>query len=173
MGAGASTTNEDVDITKWSTEEVAKEVVGLGKAFEEYEQLVIANKIDGEMLATLTNKDLEEAGIAKGLHRKQIVSKVERITSIHAAIQESIAANSEAAKAALAAKTETEVKNNKLFLSYARGDESTPFARRLKAYLEEHGFDVWMDEEGIAGGVDFMGAIGKSPKRHPAGAATR
>ena len=45
--------------------------------------------------------------------------------------------------------------------TYARGDESTPFARRLKAYLEEHGFDVWMDEEGIAGGVDFMSAIGK------------
>jgi len=48
--------------------------------------------------------------------------------------------------------------SNKLFLSYARGDESTPFARRLKAYLEEHGFDVWMDEEGIAGDANFMSA---------------
>jgi len=52
--------------------------------------------------------------------------------------------------------------SKKLFLSYARGDESTPFARRLKAYLEEHGFDVWMDEEGIAGGANFMSAIGSA-----------
>ena len=51
---------------------------------------------------------------------------------------------------------------NKLFLSYARGDESTPFARKLKTFLEEHDFEVWMDEEGIAGGVDFMSAIGRS-----------
>ena len=57
-------------------------------------------------------------------------------------------------------------------MSYPRGDHTTPFARKLKAFIEERGFAVWMDEEGIAGGVDFMSAIGKPPKRHPAGAAT-
>ena len=39
----------------------------------------------------------------------------------------------------------------KLFMSYARGPETTRFARKLKSYLESQGFIVWMDEEGIAG----------------------
>ena len=52
----------------------------------------------------------------------------------------------------------------KLFMSYPRGDETTPFARKLKAALEANGFVVWMDEEGIAGGADFMNAIGDAIK---------
>mgnify|MGYP001295747630 CR=1 FL=1 len=39
----------------------------------------------------------------------------------------------------------------RLFMSYARGPETTRFARKLKSYLESKGFIVWMDEEGIAG----------------------
>ena len=48
--------------------------------------------------------------------------------------------------------------------SYPRGDETTPFARKLKAYLEQRGFAVWMDEQGISAGVDFMSAIGSAIK---------
>ena len=32
----------------------------------------------------------------------------------------------------------------KLFMSYARGPETTKFAREAKAYLEGEGFIVWM-----------------------------
>ena len=165
MGAGASTgapLSDDIDISKWSKEQVAEEVAGLGTAFQEYKEMVLANDIDGKTLAILTSEDLEGAGMEKSLHRKKILAKVEELSSSQAAI-----------KPPTASTATSGAQGNKLFLSYARGDESTPFARRLKAYLEEHGFDVWMDEEGIAGGVDFMSAIGKSPMRHPAGAATR
>ena len=161
MGAGASAEAppiDAIDISKWSKEQVADELAGLGTAFEEYKELVIANNIDGEMLTILTSEDLESAGMDKCLHRKQILAKVEKLSSNQAAIKRS----KPAAAAATVARAATQVgNNNKLFLSYARGDESTPFARRLKAYLEEHGFDVWMDEEDIAGGVDFMSAIGE------------
>ena len=34
-------------------------------------------------------------------------------------------------------------------MSYPRGEETTPFAKQLKAFLESRGFEVWMDEEGI------------------------
>ena len=47
-----------------------------------------------------------------------------------------------------------------LFMSYLRGEETTPFAHELKLFLEQNGFDVWMDVEGIQGGADFMSAIG-------------
>ena len=52
----------------------------------------------------------------------------------------------------------------RLFLSYPRGGETTPFARKVKDFLESKGFAVWLDEEGIAGGVDFMNAIGEAIK---------
>ena len=64
MGAGASAEAASFDdITKWSREKVAEEVAGLGKAFEEYKAMVITNDIDGKALASLTNEDLEGAGI--------------------------------------------------------------------------------------------------------------
>ena len=49
-----------------------------------------------------------------------------------------------------------------LFMSYPRGEETTPFAHELKLFLEQNGFDVWMDVEGIQGGADFMSAIGSA-----------
>jgi hypothetical protein len=52
----------------------------------------------------------------------------------------------------------------RLFLSYPRGEHTTPFARKVKKQLEAEGFAVWLDEEGIAGGVDFMNAIGEAIK---------
>ena len=36
----------------------------------------------------------------------------------------------------------------RVFLSYARGRQSTPFARWCKARLEAEGWTVWFDEEG-------------------------
>ena len=168
MGAGASAEAppiDAIDISKWSKEQVADELAGLGTAFEEYKEMVIANDIDGKTLAVLTSEDLEDAGIVKGLHRKKILAKVDELSHNQAAIKRSkptaVAAASTAARSAARQNS-----NNKLFLSYARGEESTPFARNLKAFLEEHGFEVWMDEEGIAGGVNFMSAIGK-PIRPP------
>ena len=49
----------------------------------------------------------------------------------------------------------------KLFLSYPRGDESTPFARSLKTLLEAGGFEVWLDDA-IPAGSDFNAAIGEA-----------
>ena len=66
MGAGASAdapSFHDIDISKWSKEQVADEVAGLGTAFEEYKEMVIANNIDGKTLAILTSEDLEELGV--------------------------------------------------------------------------------------------------------------
>ena len=166
MGAGASTNApsfDAIDISKWSKEQVADEVAGVGTAFEEYKEMVIANDIDGKTLAILTSEDLEELGVGKGIHRKQILAKVEELNGTQATIKRSKPA---AAAAAIAARAAAQGGNNKLFLSYARGDESTAFARKLKDFLEEHGFEVWMDEEGIQGGADFMSAIGKPQAEH-------
>ena len=46
------------------------------------------------------------------------------------------------------AKQKREDASNKsaIFLSYARGDVTTPFTLRLKARLEMVGWAVWMDE---------------------------
>ena len=52
-----------------------------------------------------------------------------------------------------------------LFMSYPRGEQSSAFARWLKAQLQVEGYRVWMDEQGIRGGADFMQAIGDAIKR--------
>ena len=51
---------------------------------------------------------------------------------------------------------------SKCFLSYARGEQSTLFARWLKQQLEHAGHFVWMDESSIQTGVDWMAAIGEA-----------
>ena len=92
MGAGASTdapSFDAIDIGKWSKEQVAEEVAGMGKAFEEYKELVLDNNIDGETLVILSNEDLADAGVDKGLHRKQILAKIEKISTNQPAIKRS------------------------------------------------------------------------------------
>eukprot|EP00937_MAST-01D_sp_MAST-1D-sp2_P007255 g7255.t1 len=88
MGAGASAdapSFDDIDISKWSKEQVADEVAGLGKAFEEYKEMAIDNEIDGKALAVLTGEDLESAGMDKRLHREAILAKVQELSSSRAA----------------------------------------------------------------------------------------
>src|SRR3954453_2782374 len=50
----------------------------------------------------------------------------------------------------------------KLFLSYSRKDEAR--ARRLTAWLEREGHDVWRDEDDIGGGASFSSEIEKALK---------
>ena len=141
MGAGASTDSPSFDdIGKWSKEDVATEVASLGEAFEGYGKVALDNNVDGAMVVGLTEKDLEEIGVEKGVHRKKILATL-----------------SPGRRASLVA----ERRSNQIFLSYPRGDETTPFARSLNDFLEAAGFEVWFDAECIAGGVDFMTAIGQ------------
>lgn len=51
---------------------------------------------------------------------------------------------------------------SKLFLSYSRKDEAR--ARRLTAWLERDGHDVWRDEDDIGGGASFSAEIEKALK---------
>jgi hypothetical protein len=155
MGAGASTDLPSFDdIGRWSKEEVGEEVAGLGKAFEEYKEVAIENDVDGAMVVSLSDKDLEEIGV-KGIHRKKILAKIGAAKESGKDAPAKAASNGAASCAAPRGQT-------KLFLSYPRGDLTTPFARALKASLVAAGCEVWMDEEGIAGGVDFMSAIGSA-----------
>ena len=46
------------------------------------------------------------------------------------------------------------------FVSYPRGEVTTPFARWLRTKLEEADFSVWMDEVSIKAGSDWRLQIG-------------
>ena len=87
MGAGASAeapSFDDIDISKWSKEEVAQEVAGMGEAFEEYKQMVLDNDIDGKVLGSLTSDDLEGAGVDKSAHREEILARVTELNGARA-----------------------------------------------------------------------------------------
>ena len=162
MGAGASAAADDApsanDVSKWSKEEVGAQVAAIGEAFEPYQDIAIKNGIDGKTLLSLDGDDMEEFGISMKAHRKMIRKRLDDIQSQQAAMPSDTAADAATGAAP------TPSGRLQLFLSYPRGDETTPFARKLKAFLEERGFAVWMDEQGIAGGVDFMSAIGSAIK---------
>ena len=175
MGAGASTAadNEPTfdDVGKWSKEEVGEQVAAIGEAFEKYKAIAVANGVDGETLLVLNDDDLEEYGVTKKVHRKQILKKVNDIKRASAASEagapDEHRARDAADAAAEAARRYSQEKStgSKLFMSYPRGEMTTPFARWLKVKLESEGYSVWMDEEGIQGGVDFMNAIGEAITR--------
>ena len=166
MGAGASAAAEHPvstqDVDKWSKEEVGKQVAAIGKAFEPYKDVAIENGIDGKTLLGLTDEDLADIGVDVKFHRKKILASVEEAKGSPAAVVAPQPAAPEAATVPSAKTAAPAPDGNKLqlFLSYPRGDHTTPFARKIKAFLEGRGFAVWMDEQGIAGGVDFMSAIG-------------
>ena len=51
-----------------------------------------------------------------------------------------------------------------LFISYPHGEQAMQFARWLKENLEDSGFSVFFDEEGIAKDVDSQSATGNAIK---------
>ena len=88
----------------------------------------------------------------------KIMKKVNDIKQANGAASEAGAAgDSRAHDAAAAARRYSHEKSmgSKLFMSYPRGELTTPFTRWLKGKLESEGYSVWMDEEGIQGGVDY------------------
>ena len=165
MGAGASTVDGPTpsadDVGKWSKEEVGEQVAAIGGAFEKYKEIVIDNDVDGETLLDLDDDDLEAYGVTLKPHRKKILKKLQGLKT--APVAPVAAAPEQQPIDEAARRFSSEASDGiKLFMSYPRGEETTPFARKTKLFLEARGFDVWMDEEGIKGGADFMHAIGSA-----------
>ena len=167
MGAGASTSANSGpsfdDVSNWSKEDVGEHVAAIGGAFEKYKQVAIDNDVDGQTLLSLDDDDFEEVGVSK-IHRKKIRMKLDELHKASQAEPALDGASDATVSVTTARRFSSSTSSTKLFLSYPRGDETTPFARALKTFLEDRGFEVWMDEEGIRGGVDFMSAIGDAIK---------
>ena len=52
------------------------------------------------------------------------------------------------------------VVNKTIFMSYGREQNVTPWVRRLKKEIESKGYSVWMDEESIGSGTNWLFEIG-------------
>ena len=178
MGAGASAASGAAapsieDVGKWSKEEVGEHVAAIGPAFEPYKDIVMNEAIDGEALLDVDDEDLEAYGVAKP-HRKRILKKLGGLKPAAAAATaapgpaaDTAAADSAPAREQPSAAPGADSQANdqvQLFMSYPRGEQTSPFAHKLKGFFRERGFAVWMDEEGIQGGADFMSAIGRAIK---------
>ena len=70
QGAGAGVPRE------WTAEQVAQEVCGLGKSFEQYRDAIIDNGLDGGTLLDATDGDLKECGISINIHIQKIRKKL-------------------------------------------------------------------------------------------------
>eukprot|EP00935_MAST-01C_sp_MAST-1C-sp1_P001011 g1011.t1 len=75
MGAQLSAATAQ-DAEGWSTDDVAGYLAALGEAFAGYGPAVAANGIDGAVLLTLTEEDLEALGVDNAFHKRRLVSEI-------------------------------------------------------------------------------------------------
>jgi hypothetical protein len=72
---GASVVGGVSTVRQWTAAEVAQEVCGLGKAFEQYRDVIIDSDLDSETLLDAADDDLKECGISNAIHIKKIRKK--------------------------------------------------------------------------------------------------
>jgi len=68
-----------ISITAMSVDQVMHWVRRIGEAYESYAEDFRKHAIDGDMLATMTDEDLKDIGVGKGVHRKKILQMVKRL----------------------------------------------------------------------------------------------
>jgi hypothetical protein len=57
---------------KWTAEQVAQGVCGLGTAYEQYRDAIVSNDLDGGTLLDSADEDWKECGISNKIHIKKI-----------------------------------------------------------------------------------------------------
>ena len=79
MGAAASVENA----TSWSKDDVATQVKGIGKAYEEYSSAIVENALDGHMLMAMDASELgdwfEGCGVVKKIHQRKLEVEFKRL----------------------------------------------------------------------------------------------
>merc|ERR550517_447047 len=71
--------SEPIAITAMTVDQVMNWVHKIGEAYQSYAEDFRTNAIDGEMLSEMTDEDLKEIGVGKGVHRKKILQMVKRL----------------------------------------------------------------------------------------------
>jgi hypothetical protein len=77
-----STTRGYCDIREFTEEEAVQFVMDLGQPFEKYREALVDSSLDGELLAALTDDELQtDIGVTNKIHRKKILSAIKKSVS--------------------------------------------------------------------------------------------
>jgi hypothetical protein len=77
-----STTRGYCDIREFTEEEAVQFVMELGQPFEKYREALVDSSLDGELLAVLTDDELQtDIGVTNKLHRKKILGAIKKSLS--------------------------------------------------------------------------------------------
>jgi hypothetical protein len=151
MGAAASV---NIDITALSAEDVASYVASLGPAFEEYKEEIIYHGLDGMVLSTLSDDEInsffEELHITKSIHRKKITIHLKDLKR-----RSSSCASTEALSPTTTPALSLPIRSGKqthLFFAYGSGDDergkrNSSRVLVLNNALKELGFVTSFDHE--------------------------
>lgn len=75
----ASPNRGSVDIRQFTVEQAVEFVVELGEPFTSYRDALLASSVDGDLLAELTDQDLETViRVSNKLHRKKILNAIKK-----------------------------------------------------------------------------------------------
>ena len=75
MGAEVSR----ADASRWSASFIASQLNEIGEVFSAYAQSIEANGINGVVLLTLKDDDLEDLGVTNKFHRKRLLAEIEQL----------------------------------------------------------------------------------------------
>lgn len=67
------------DPSEWSVEEVCDWLLSLGKDYSQYIAQFRDAGIDGQMLPDLTDEELKELGVSRGINRRKLKTSIKKL----------------------------------------------------------------------------------------------
>eukprot|EP01147_Barroeca_monosierra_P010257 gene10257-7789_t len=68
-----------VEANNWDENKVKEWVMGLHPQFQQYSRIMEANAVNGDVLMTLNDQDLADIGIDSPLHRRRLLTEIEKL----------------------------------------------------------------------------------------------
>ncbi|EQC32798.1 hypothetical protein SDRG_09337 [Saprolegnia diclina VS20] len=154
MGAGASTQ----DLRQLSASAIAAEVVGLGSAYAPYEAGILANGVDGDVVAHLQSEQLPmlfgTLGVTNTIHQT-------KLASLHNQHRKALLSRSLSMANGMDARLSTSPRQPKafdVFLSHnwghdELGRDNHARVATISAFLRQNEIKTWFDQDKMSGNI--------------------
>ena len=122
----------------------------------QYLELFLSQGFDGPGLASLTDADLRELGIAAMGHRKTILREAAKL-----ALPQALVSEPDQVSAVAPLLPVQSMPRGRVFLSYGHDPACVEIVQRIRLDLQAAGWEPWVDDKGIRFGDDWRREITK------------
>jgi hypothetical protein len=122
----------------------------------QYVEIFLSQDFDGPGLASLTDADLRELGIAAMGHRKTILREAAKL-----ALPQALVSEPDQVRSAAPLLPVQPMPRDRVFLSYGHDPACVEIVQRIRLDLQAAGWEPWVDDKGIRFGDDWRREITK------------